>query len=340
MGKRLSDEERQRREAVAEAKRQARAKTIEENRLKREALEAEILARRNAGTRQLTTLNDICFPVEMRDNERNTNQEYSKVVTGIIENEEVDLNYCSPRYELVPNETIFPKVEEILDGKGIEFNVQYTHIQNARFYGLFTIEDKRFSYKMKGTNDVIKFIWNFQHSYNGLTKYKGVAGFYRLVCSNGLVVPVQEMEDYNLSIQGKHTSAILHSLENFSDILLNVTNNLTEVKTSIVQKYELLGGRWLNNPEDRVKEVLKATKIALIEVPNFNTLDDITGRIMSEANGTTPETAALNYKGKVNDWLVYNGINQYINDDSRNIAAPEKRRETDSKVLEYMLTYA
>jgi len=42
----------------------------------------------------------------------------------------------------------------------------------------------------------------------------------------------------------------------------------------------------------------------------------------------------------VNDWLIYNGINQYINDDSRNIASPEKRRETDSKVLEYMLEYS
>jgi hypothetical protein len=45
------------------------------------------------------------------------------------------------------------------------------------------------------------------------------------------------------------------------------------------------------------------------------------------------------YDGEVNDWLVYNGINQYVNDNDLNIAAPEKRRETDSKVLEYMLEY-
>jgi len=292
------------------------------------------MAQAKVGTTECT-LDEMTFPVELKDNPRKTNREYSKVVTGTIGGEEMDLNYCSPIYELVPNEMIFPKVEEILKQHNIAYSVQYTHTHNARFYGNFVIEDPRFAYKMNGTNDVIKFIWNFQHSYNGLTKYKGIAGFYRLICTNGLVVPVEEMNDYNLCVQGKHTASILHSLDNFADILVNVTNNLGEVKTSIVKKYELLGGRWLNAPEDRVKEVLEANKIALIENAKFNTMNDITGRIMAEAN-----QSGLGYNGRVNDWLVYNGINQYINDDTRNIAAPEKRRETDSKVLEYMLEYA
>lgn len=283
----------------------------------------------------ICALNDLIFPVELIDNPNKTNREYSKIVRGIIDGEEMDLNYCSPIYELVPNETIFPKVEEIFNQHGIAFSVQYSHTHNARFYGNYIIEDPRFGYKMAGTNDVIKFIWNFQHSYNGLTKYKGVAGFYRLVCSNGLVVPVAEMKEYNLVLEGKHTSSILRSLEEFSQILVNVTNNLGTVKTAITAKYEMLGGRWVAKPEDRIKEVLQASKIAIIENAKFNTLNDITNKVMSEANKT-----GLGYNGKVNDWLIYNGINQYINDDDRNIAAPEKRRETDSKVLEYMLEYA
>ena len=283
----------------------------------------------------ICTLDDLIFPVETIDNPNKTNREYSKIVTGIVNDEEIDLNYCSPRYELVPNEMIFPKVEEIFNKKGIAFSAQYSHTDNARFYGNYTIEDQRFGYKMAGTNDVIKFVWNFQHSYNGLTKYKGIAGFFRLICVNGLVVPVQEMKDFNLVLEGKHTASILKSLDQFSQILVNVTNNLGVVKTAITQKYESLGGRWVAKPQDRVKEVLTATKIAMVDNAKFNTLNDITKRIMSEANQT-----GLGYNGRVNDWLIYNGINQYINDDDRNIAAPEKRRETDSKVLEYMLEYA
>jgi len=321
----------------------------------------------------ICTLNDLCFPVELRDNPRNTNREYSKVVTGIINetlpyfNEDelkqmsealnideynamiaanpktkivlspIDLNYCSPVYELVPCVDIFPKVEEIFKNKGIDFSVQYSHTQHARFYGNFTIEDQRFGYRMQGTNDFIKFVWNFQHSYNGLTKYKGVAGFYRLICTNGLTIPVQEMKNYNLVLEGKHTSVILHSLLEFEKILENVTNNLGVVKTAITDKYELLGGIWVEKPEDRIKEVLQATGIVMVDTQNFNTIEDIMKKVMSEANG---EKQDLGYNGRINNWLIYNGINQYINDDSRNIAAPEKRRETDSKVLEYMLEYA
>ena len=323
------------------------------------------------------TLDELCFPVELIDNPANTNREYSKIVRGEVpvrvpmtEDEqetylteakateamiaeingdshvptkievptvkivktEMDLNYCSPVYELVPNSQIFPEVERILNEHGIDFTAKYSHTNHTRFYGNFTIEDERFSYKMAGTNDVIKFVWNFQHSYNGLTKYKGEAGFFRLICSNGLTVPVNEMEQYNLCVQGKHTNSILHSLEQFSNILTYTIANLGDVKTSIVKQYEILGDSWIANPRERVEAVLKANKISILDNSKFNTLNDIMSKITKEA-----ENPQLGYNGKVNDWLIYNGINQYIHDDSRNIAAPEKRRDTDTKVLQHML---
>lgn len=318
----------------------------------------------------VSTLEEICFPVELIDNPNNTNSEYSKVVQGVItkgvpffsddememmkeslsdedlaemiannpmnkvEEVKMDLNYCSPRYELVPNSTIFPEVEKILNEQGIEFSVEYSHTDHTRFYAKFVIEDERFAHKMEGTNDVIKFIWNFQHSYNGLTKYKGEMGFFRLVCTNGLVVPVAEMKDYNLVIQGKHTSSILHSLEQFKFILENITKNLDNVKSAITGKYENLRKNKVTNVDERITEVMEAAKLSIVENSKFNTLVDIKHRIESESN-----LAGLGYDGKVNDWLIYNAINAYIHDDSRNIAAPEKRRDNDSKVLEYMLAY-
>jgi hypothetical protein len=65
---------------------------------------------------------------------------------------------------------------------------------------------------------------------------------------------------------------------------------------------------------------------------------------MAEANGdkkvtVNGEEKSLGYNGKVTDWLIYNGVNQYINDNSLNIAAPEKRMEADSKIFEYLLKY-
>lgn len=275
------------------------------------------------------------FPVELCKNPRKTNKEYSRVVTGIIDGEEVDLNYCSPVYTLVKNEEIFPEIEKVLNDNGIEFEVVYRHINNVRFYADYTITDERYAYHMKGTNDKIRPMLRVQHSYNGLTKYKITFGYYRLVCTNGLIIPLQEMKEYNLCIVGKHTDSIKASFKKLNSMMKYFVENAVQINLAITAKYETLGGSWVENPEERLAEVLEATKISMVDNKNFSTLNDIMARINKEA-----QMPNLGYNGRVNDWLIYNGINQYLNDDSRNIAVPEKRQETDSKVLEYLLETA
>jgi hypothetical protein len=280
-------------------------------------------------------LDDILFPVELTPNPRKTNKEYSRVVTGIIGGEEMDLNYCSNIYKLVENARIFPNIEEVLDANGIEYEVEYKHINHVRFYADYKITDKRFGYKMKGTNDMIMPMLRVQHSYNGLTKYRIIFGYYRMVCTNGLIIAVEEMKKFNLVIIGKHTEAIVNSFAKLDMMLKFFSANASTIVGEITAKYEMLGGRWVSDPEDRLKEVLGASKITIVENNKFNTLNDIMGRITEES-----EKKNLGYNGRVNDWLIYNGINQYLNDNSRNIMNPEVRIEKDSKVFEYMLANA
>lgn len=281
------------------------------------------------------SLSDLLFPVEMRDEVMPANSEFSRMVVGQIEGADFKLNQCSPRYELVPNAEIFPEVERILNMNGIQYRAVYTHIDHVRFYVNYIIEDSRYAYTMKGTNDTIFPKLMVMHSYNGKTKYKIIFGYFRLVCSNGLTIPVQEMKQFNLVIVGKHTEAIKHSFVTLNEMLKFFVTEATQVRTAIGSRYEMLGGRMVTNVQDRVKEVLEAAKITAVENSKFNTLNDIVRRITEEANNTN-----LGYNGRVNDWLVYNGINQYVNDDNRNIVAPELRMETDSKVLEYLLENA
>jgi hypothetical protein len=326
------------------------------------------------------TVEDLCFPVSLNSNPRRTNSEYSMVVTGIIkgfvsqgeegeevevevqdepqgeiesvetvevEGVEVDLNYCSPRYELVPNSTIFPNIESVLKGirkdaltgetfevEPVEYTVEYKHINHVRFYAQYTITDKRFAYIMAGTNDVIQPMITVQHSYNGLTKYKIIFGYFRLVCTNGMTIPVSEMKKFNLVIEGKHTEIIRKSVDMLAEKLEYFVANAQDIKREITAQYERLASRFVTDVKARIEEVLEAAKIIAVDNKKFNTVNDIESRIMVEAN-----KEGFGYNGKVNDWLIYNGINQYLNDDTRNIAVPEKRMETDSKVLEYMLYY-
>ncbi len=297
---------------------------------------SEIAERRNNSAPKLCTRDYILFPVEMRDEEMPSNSDYSKRIVGQINGGDFLLNQCSPIYELIPNSEIFPKIEEVLDKNGIQYTAQYTHVKHVRFYADYRISDSRYAYRMNnGANDEIQPMLRVQHSYNGLTKYRIMFGYFRLVCTNGLVIPVKEMDEFNLVIVGKHTESIKHSFEKLDHLLVNFVNNAKQITTQIVAKYEQLGSVWIENPKNRITEVLKACDIASIDNSKFNTVNDIVNRIEKELNN--PRLSG--YNGKVNDWLIYNGINQYLNDNSVNIAVPEKRMETDSKVLEYMLEY-
>jgi len=279
---------------------------------------------------QQVTLNDILFDVEVRDNPRNANPEYSKVVTATIDGEEKDLNYCSPRYELIPNNEIFPVIRQILVQHNIEFTERYYMLNHARFYGEFVIEDNRFAYQIGGSNgDIVKPMLRAQHSYNGLTKYMINFGYYRTVCSNGLVVPVEEMKEYNLYVTGKHTQVIKHSLQKLNETVTHFAKNAEQITTAITAKFNTLAGNVVNNVNDRIKEVLNASNITIKENSKFNTLDYIKNKITGEVDL---------YGGVVNDWLIYNAINQYIHDDNLNVKVPEVRYDLDSKVFENMLS--
>lgn len=311
-----------------------RAARIQANKARLEAEKQEAAERRSNSEPKVCSRDYMLFPVEMRDEEMPSNSDYCKRIVGQINGGDFLLNQCSPVYELVPNIEIFPKIEEVLDNNGIKYVAKYTHVKHVRFYADYTITDNRYAYNMNGTGDTIQPMLRVQHSYNGLTKYRITFGYFRLVCSNGLVIPVKEMEEFNLVIVGKHTESIKLSFKKLDIMLHNFTQNAKQITTQITAKYEQLGGVWVANPQDRIAEVLKACDIAAVDNNKFNTIDNILERIEKEANSN-----ALGYNGKVNDWLIYNGINQYLNDNDRNIAVPEKRMETDSKVLEYLLEY-
>lgn len=280
-------------------------------------------------------LKDLLFPVEMRNEEMPSNSEYSRIVVGQLNGGDFKLNQCSPRYELFPNVDIFPEVERILNKFHIQYEKHYSHFNYVQFYVEYRITDTRYTYKMKGTNDEIFPMLKVQHSYNGKTKYKIIFGYFRLVCTNGLTIPVQEMKRFNLVIVGKHTEAIKLSFKKLDEMLKFFAAEADLIIGTITNRYETLGGRMVTNVQDRIKEVLNATKIIAVDNSKFNTVNDILRRIDKES-----KSATLGYNGRVTDWLVYNGINQYVNDNSRNIVLPELRAETDVKVLEYMLENA
>ena len=280
------------------------------------------------------TKEDLFFHVELQKEKLQCNKEYSMKVVGRIGGKRFLLNQCSDVYRLIKNVDIFPNIESAFEDNKIQYSVSYRHINHVRFYADYVITDQKYAYTMQGTNDLIYPKLSVQHSYNGLTKYKILFGYFRLVCTNGLTIPVAEMQEFNLCMVGKHTEAIENSLGKLSEMLQHFAENASVVLGAITSKYELLNANVIDhaNFNNRLTEILEASKITMIDNANYNTVNDIVMRVNEEANKPN-----LGYDGKITDWLIYNGINQYLHDDNRNIVVPEIRMEKDLYVLEYML---
>jgi len=282
------------------------------------------------------TLADMCFPVRLLTEKMNCNKEYSKFVVGLVDGSLKKLNQMSDVYSLVACKEIFPEIEKIFNEFNMKFNVEYSELNNVKFYGDYILEDSSLNYVMKGTNDVIRPILRINHSYNGTSRYSFIFGYFRLVCSNGLVIPVEEMKEFNLSIRGKHTKdSIVTDLEKLKSTLEYFVRNYKTINNAITEKYEILGKRTITDAPERIEQILEACSINAITTSKFNTVNYVMAKISEEANSTS-----LGYGGRITDWLIYNAINQYLNDSDRNIMSPVVRAEKDKKVFEYMLKNA
>lgn len=256
------------------------------------------------------------------------NSDYNHLIIGHINNVPKILNACSGRYELIPNSEIFPNIRQVLIDNGIQFTETYTMIDNARFYATYIIEDQELAYNVGGSGDIIKPQITVQHSYNGLTKYVIIFGYFRLVCSNGLVLPVKELKKYNLEISGKHTASIKNSFAQLNQTIKYFAEHKEQINIAIGGTFDRLAGNVVEKWEDRVIEVLNVANISNVENSKFSTMNYVKEVIDSEKHL---------YNGEVNDFLIYNSINQYLNDDTLNKKSPEVRRAKDSKVFESLL---
>ena len=282
----------------------------------------------NKATQLDCNLDSILFDVEKVKSITPSNSEYEFDIFAYPNGEKLRVNSCSSRYSLIPNKEIFPEIETVLNNSGIEYTKQYSMYNNAKFYATYIITDKRFEYTIPNTEDTIQLQITVTHSYNGLCNYSINFGYFRLVCSNGLTIAVEEMKEFNLSIKGKHTESINISFKKLQEKLSYCLENAEQLTLSLTAKYSAMAKEQITYMDDRIIEVLNVAKITAIENNNFNTVDYIKDVINTEKHL---------FNDNVNDWLIYNGINSYIFNEDLNKKAPEKRVEMDSKVLQAIL---
>jgi len=225
------------------------------------------------------------------------------------------VQYCSEIYYLVENSSIIPVFEkEISRFYQVEKKIRIDRW--SRFFIDFILKDKLVSIQDK---DPVFPRIRLINSYDGSIKYHFQMGFWRLICSNGLMVPagtIKEFKSMHTPKIGKETS--------FEEVLAMTSEFLAESNEAAEIYYELQ-----DQPADdwmmRIEEVVEETAFPV------SLQENVTERMGHELDlipGAQPT-----------DWLVYNAFNYQLNHNEDLKAKQSKKDGMDQEVLAYLLKY-
>jgi hypothetical protein len=277
-------------------------------------------------------LNEILFPVFINDNPMPAVSAQSKQVIGVIDGIETVLNTCSPTYKLIDNATLFPAIETTLINGNVEFESRYKANDDMTVFSAeyFIKKVNGVSAAVNvGTTDNPDMIFprlSAGNSYNGFKIGSGLFGWFRMVCTNGLVIPVKEMKDQNKIFKGKHTAKLAINF----DQLIESIDGFIKKSGFYSDRFKVMADTKIENWTERLEAVLEASNVKTSK-EQLATIESVIRREASDL-----------YGGKVNEWLIYNGINHHIykgetSDGNLNKRSEDVRRKMDEKVLETML---
>lgn len=265
----------------------------------------------------MATKTEILFPVEKVPMVNMTkglgfNPRFTHAIVGDIKGKKVVLNICSKSYTLVKNEDIILPFEKAL-GEQFTFDTVIRERGNSRFYIDYIIKDELFTIARK---DKISPRVRVHNSYDGRLKFHLSYGFFRQVCSNGMVVG-EKLKNLNLM----HTEQMA---ENYapSELVEGIQGFLDQAK-DLIQPYIDLNNQKVTNVQDRVMEVIEETKFPTRQA------EEVLARIEAERKQLN-----LPY---VTDWLVFNGFNFQLNHNEAINMDEHKKEKVDFEVLTHLL---
>lgn len=234
------------------------------------------------------------------------------VITHTKEGPKV-VNACSKNYTIITNEDIFKPLEQHL-GDSFELEIKANQMGYSKFYMDFMLKDKALAVIKK---DMIIPTIRVMNSYDGSLKFSFTLMFTRLVCTNGLTVPLRDAR--NAHIKMMHTPSAIGKW----DKVVQIAEDFLAKSKEMLGGYKELASHTLNLDDAllRLEDVVKNTKAP------------------SKAKERMAERMIKEHKEDglpYSDWLVYNAVNYELNHgESR--APLHKKAKVDQQVLAYLL---
>jgi len=246
---------------------------------------------------------------------------------AVIVNEdgkEIFVNNVSDSYQLVTNEEAFGAIDKILKDMGLKTEVEYRRVDH-RYYKTWIFPDHKLDLLNgkggKGAHSKADTLfprltsWN---SYDSSLAWGYDCGLYRLVCTNGLMVPFSSsMAYYKKQI---HTLRVLEAQEEMKE---NIAQFLEDFK-DLFKPLTDMTDRKVKNVKERVEEVLSATGI--IKVPKAIELDVTEDKAKKDEKPVKDNKWTVRVleriekemkwleKKEATDFLIFNAINHALAD--------------------------
>jgi len=192
---------------------------------------------------ETSNVNDLIYPVEKIESAYAASADDNAFDIVVYPTDHPDgykVNSCAERYNLVDN-MLFVMLRNMLVFLQIEFTEHYTITDYSQFVAKFVLKsmkgkDLGFNVGTIGNPDLVYPQISMRKSFNSRIKYAFLFGFYRLICSNGLTIAVEEMKEFNFNYIGKHTAKLSENIENLQEridsylVLLKTTTFLKRLK--------------------------------------------------------------------------------------------------------------
>lgn len=262
---------------------------------------------------------DIFFPVRKVENPAiaqgfDVVEDKKYAIVGEVDGKEKILHYCADRYELMPNKAIFDELERLFSLNPVtrDFRSRTSNSGDVLFYREYTFP--KFSSFVGVKQDGLIAGMGVGNSYNGVRKFNGSINAHRLICTNGLWGVTALM-----SIKNKHTAIVQTAVQELFVQAMDAIQKFQEQ----TERYNVLASATRQSDwEDRLEDV--ATKSGIV-------------KFHDDAKAIVRKESAQLYGGIVNDWLIYNALNQITFSDAHNKKSVEVRQGIDAKLFNTML---
>ena len=236
---------------------------------------------------------------------------------GIIAKDNHIVNTCSAQYGLVSNfDLLEPLLKELEGNFGKHVEIQKaTNRNNSAFYIDFIInqQDTQIG-KTRNVGDIVNPRVRWTNSYDGSTSHEVSFGAYRLVCTNGMTLPV-----FDKHIKLRHSTGI--GARAARDTVQGIQEFVDKFK-DLTEGYSILSERKIGDIDARIEEITNETKFPQRQMEYVQT------RVRSEAK---------TMGAPVTDWLIYNGFNFQLNHNEAIKVKEHKKEKQDSTILNYIL---